>query len=194
MRFIGKIGALPVRKHIEEWDERSQSARVAQRGILAEWEQGALSDREVEEGLDKLGPFNGMPMYEDEVTPVSPRSRLRVYDTDVAAKVEQWDKPTQDFVEDYLLNHELHGKSFVMVEAQKAAAPWPAYDKLTVQGRRTIDLVVAKIVEKIEEDGYQPADVLAYERENLNRPEIIDAVEALEPAPTRLVEELVVEA
>jgi hypothetical protein len=36
--------------------------------------------------------------------------------------------------------------------------------------------------------------VLAYERENLNRAEIIDAVEAVAPAPAKFVEELVVEA
>lgn len=182
MRFIGKIATLPVRRHIEEWDDRAQQSRVVQQGIMAIFEHGQLSEHELAQGLEKLGPFTGLPILEDDQVAVSPRKLIRVYDTDVWAISEQWDADTKTFVEESLLKHPLYGQQFIAIETPRVAAPWPAYDKLVAKDARSLGPIVKKILAKIEEDEYEPALVLAYERENLNRPKIVEALEAVLPA------------
>lgn len=182
MRFIGKIATLPVRRHIEEWDERSQSTRIVQQGIIAVFEQGLLTKHEVEEGLAHLGPFTGLPILEDDQVPVSPRKLLRVYDTDVRAEAEYWDKKTKAFVETYLQEHVLHGTEFLLVETPRVAAPWPAYPKLVAKTAKELPALVDKILATVEEQEYDPKLVLAYELENLNRPKVVAALQALLPA------------
>lgn len=182
MRFIGKIATLPVRRHIEEWDDRAQQSKVIQQGIIAVFEQGQLTEYEVEQGLSHLGPFTGLPILEDDQVPVSPRRLLRVYDTDVRATSEHWDRKTKAFVEEYLQNHELHGQEFLLVETPRAAAPWPSYPKLVAKNAKELTAIVDKIVSTVTEQEYDPALVLAYELENLSRPKVIAALQALAPA------------
>lgn len=71
----------------------------------------------------------------------------------------------------------------LLVERPHLAAPWPAYDKLVAQGARTVEKVSVKIAEKVTEDGYDPAEVIAYERENLNRAAVLDALAELIETP-----------
>jgi hypothetical protein len=70
----------------------------------------------------------------------------------------------------------------VPVERPKLAAPWPAYDKLTVVGRRTEEIVAAKIAETVKELEIDPLYVVAYEEQNENREAVIAAVRATVPA------------
>jgi hypothetical protein len=77
-----------------------------------------------------------------------------------------------------------------VVEPVKLAAPWPAYDKLVVHGQRKIEHVVAKIVETVQELEIDPGLVIAYEKQELNRPEVVAAVAAI-GAPEPDEEELV---
>lgn len=182
MRFIGKIATLPVRRHIEEWDDRAQEKKVVQQGIIAVFEQGLLTEYEVLQGLEQLGPFTGLPILEDDQVPVSPRKLLRVYDTDMVAQSDYWDDATKKQVEQFLLNHALYGRDFIAVETPRLPAPWPAYPKLVAKNAAGMKDVVKKILAKIDEDGYAAAAVLAYEVENLNRPEIVAALQNHLPA------------
>jgi hypothetical protein len=106
-----------------------------------------------------------------------PYMRISYFDT------VQWQQETgasdadREFLEGRLITIETG--DHMLVEMPTLAPPWPAYDKLTVQGRRTIDLVAEKIAGKISEDGYSPDDVAAYESANLNRPEVLAAIAAL---------------
>jgi hypothetical protein len=70
----------------------------------------------------------------------------------------------------------------VRVERPKLAAPWPSYDKLTVHGRRTVDIVAAKIAETVKELELDPVYVVAYEEQNENREAVVAAVRATVPA------------
>lgn len=65
------------------------------------------------------------------------------------------------------------------VEKPRIPAPWPAYDKLAAVGRRTVTMVAEKIAETVKELELDPALVVAYERDNQDRPEVIAAVEQL---------------
>jgi len=68
-----------------------------------------------------------------------------------------------------------------------AEAPRGGLDGLAVElraaGRRTVEMVAESIVAKVREDGYSPDDVLAYERQNLNRQEVLEALEELVRVP-----------
>jgi hypothetical protein len=72
----------------------------------------------------------------------------------------------------------LDEQGYLRVEPKRLPAPWPAYDKLVPQGRRTVELVAEKIAATVAENGYDPAQVAAYERQNANRPEVLAALEA----------------
>ena len=58
-------------------------------------------------------------------------------------------------------------------------------------GRRTDEKVVEQILAGIDTTGVDPAAVVAYERENLNRAEVIAAVEALQAGPVEDEEPLI---
>jgi hypothetical protein len=53
--------------------------------------------------------------------------------------------------------------------AEPLSPPWPAFDRQDAE----------HIAQKVEEDGYDAGEVLAYERANLARPEVVEALEAL---------------
>ena len=114
---------------------------------------------------------------------------LSYFDSEAAQHQWNWTDDERRAIEQHLLTCQ----GVVLVERPRVAAPWPAYDKLVVQGRRTIDLIVEKIREKVVEDGYDPGAIIAYERENLNRAAVIHAMEALreQPDAPAEVEELV---
>jgi len=111
------------------------------------------------------------------------------YDTNAAAELEGWDAETKQWVEQRLLANPANGSTYIRVEIPRLKPPWPAYDKLVAQGARTVDLVAAKIAAKVVEDGYDPAEVIAYEAENLNRPQVIEGLqEIISPEVAELVE------
>lgn len=104
-----------------------------------------------------------------------PREQWVCFFDSVQAQDEHgWTDEQREAVEEKLIT-----LGYVQVEPERLAAPWPAYDKLVAHGRRTIEMVAEKIAEKVTEDGYSPHAVIAYERENLNRPQVIAALEAL---------------
>ena len=114
-------------------------------------------------------------MEEDEVTPIDPINRLSVYDTDFNADQLGWNPELKKRVEDSLLSRQ--GIDFILAEAPVVPPPWPNYDRLVTGHGRSIEIVARKIVERVEEDGYDVDLVIAYERANANRDEVIVALE-----------------
>lgn len=115
---------------------------------------------------------------------ISREKWLSFYDSVEAQGQHGWTDEERENIEARLLE-----RGYVRVEPTKAIMP-PGYDKLKVHGQRKIEHVVEKILERIEEGVYDADQVLAFERENLNRPEIISAVEALLSSPEPEPEEL----
>jgi hypothetical protein len=83
-----------------------------------------------------------------------------------------WTEEEQEAIRERLNRTE----DVIAVERPRLAAPWPAYDKLKVQGKRTAELVAAKIAETVAELELDPGYVIAYEEQNLNRQAVIDAL------------------
>lgn len=103
------------------------------------------------------------------------------YNSKDAQQINSWTEDEHDQIVQRLTD-----LGYLEVKPVKAKAPWPAYDKLVKQGQRTDAHVAAKIAEKVAEDGYDPAEVAAYERQNLNRPEVLAVLEVAkdeEPEP-----------
>ena len=108
------------------------------------------------------------------------------YDTDEEAAKNGWDQETKEFVERTLLKisaREPERVWMVQRETPKAPLPWPSYDSLDAD----------QILELAPQLGQVDA-VLAYERENRQRPAILDGltadavdvepdVEPVEPGP-----------
>ena len=144
--------------------------------------------------------FDGLPTEMDEMTPISPLYRLSVFDSAQFVQNnralrfvddEGNAKPlTADLIDAFLDGREECGVDFIRVDQPAVVAPWPAYPKLVAGGRgNTSASVVEKIIEKVQEDGYDAAEVIAYELQNLARPDVIAALEAL--VPTDAVEPVI---
>lgn len=138
-------------------------------GIMAQWEQGGLT---AFEKAQMLARFTIRGLGEGE----NPERRLALYDTDEEANRHGWSADTKSEVEQNLLDGQ--NEYYMALELELAAKPWPRYDSLRS---------APKIAEMVTEFGIAPEAVLAYERENRNRDEVIAALEALKPEPEPLV-------
>lgn len=167
MRFISPIAAY---KHICKHNKfqllASGLPNEEATGFIAEFKQGDATDHEREIARNTF-VFKGT-VNDLAGNPIDPTNKVSCFDTTVIKSPE-----LRKEVERILLSHEMHGKDYVVVASPAKQAPWPAYDKLVVQGRRTIELVAEKIAETVSENGYDAESVAAYERENLNRPEVL---------------------
>jgi hypothetical protein len=96
----------------------------------------------------------------------SPDQRFSVYGTDWLPEAER------DFADQALRSYQDNGMEYIEVLPEAVPPPWPAYDKL--DGR-----AVAKLREKVLEDGYDPHAVLAYERATKNRSSFVACLEEI---------------
>jgi hypothetical protein len=171
MRFISKYRgfsfvARPTRSGTDAW---GQPIKI-QEGIICDFRGGSLELWEVQQALATF-QF-AAPGHDEEIT-----LRLSLFDTDLAAEAYGWDENTKAQVEARM--QAKAGVDFIQLIRPPLPAPWPNYDKVTPRGDLHLYEVIVAVV---EETGLDPAEVIAYERENLNRPDVIEALEALVPA------------
>lgn len=167
----GQIKLYPIPEVEEVRDTMNRLVREGRPLLISQFIQGGtVPDWAKKQALERLS-FGGQP---DDLDPLT---QIAWYDTDYEANMHGWDAETKKQVEDHLFNAQ--DQTFFFCEKPKAVAPWPNYPKLVVQGQRTIDKIVATILAKIEEDGYEPSVVAEYERDHLNRLPVIEALEAL---------------
>lgn len=153
---------------------------VRDAGVICWFRNGNITEEEYETAL-KHFHFGGLPLEEDGLTPIGPRYRIGVYDTDVEARAQRWTDERKAEVEKALMEAVEHGESFILVTAPPVVAPWPAYDESVGPE------AAAQIASLVNLTGADPELVLAYERENANRDDVVAAVEELrvpaEPEP-----------
>jgi hypothetical protein len=155
-------------------------------GLDVEFAKGGAVPVYAREQVAALPQFyRGIGIDED------PYTRVAAFDSLAAQEVNGWSDEDREYVESVLLK--ACGVDFVCVDQPKLKPPWPAYDKLVAVGKRTKQMVAEKIVERVAEDGYDAGAVLAYERQELNRPEVVEALEAVEAtgAAPESVEEII---
>ncbi len=110
--------------------------------------------------------FRGMPIYEDGST-IDPSFRISVFDTEVAKLQLGW-TDADEALAVAALRAAIGSGSCAEVIPVPTDKPWNGYD--SVDPTKIVELALA-----IDADLTQVAQ---YERENLNRPQVLDAVEA----------------
>jgi hypothetical protein len=173
MRFISHITNFAV-QIIEPRSHPTQYGDVVvdREGYTAQFTTFDVTDADVafaEEAFVKGGLIHGRKYEMDEVTPVPLITRLSVFDTDERALQEDWDPEFRELVEEKLIRRSINHPDYRLVERLAVDPPWPRY--LDFKG------TLAQLMQKIDEDGYDPHQVLAYERATANRQMIIDALE-----------------
>ena len=139
--------------------------QVVDPGVNCQFEHGLLMQWEWDRGLAAFG-LRGLAEHED------PRWRFSAYDTDVEALRHSWDKRRKNLVEEALLRAQ--GSGHIHVEKPRLDPPWKAYPK--IRGK-TAAAEIARIVRETE---FDPHYVMNYERENENRKDVLEAVNAVE--------------
>lgn len=146
-------------------------------GFTAMFEPGVFMDHERTAALTTWPHImkRGSRMLDQALTMPAPLDhRIGVFDTSTIEDVE-----LRKRIEKLMLEDRKYGRDYMMVEEPKVPAPWPAYDELVAQGRRSNEMVAAELVETARKIGADAGAVLRYERANRNRDEVIAAFEAL---------------
>jgi hypothetical protein len=152
-------------------DQHGRTVMPEQPAIVAKFRRGIAPQWARDIGLARF-TFTTCP--ED----VDPATWVAYLDTDDEAVERGWSKEEHEFADQRL--KEIAGDyGYIPAERPKLEAPWPTYDRIVPQGQRTMEKVAAKIAETVAELGLDATVVAGYERENLNRPEVLLALEAL---------------
>lgn len=128
---------------------------------IAFFSQGGATNQEVQFALERF-QFKGLGEREN------PARRISIYDTDEVARAEGWTPEFKAEVEANLVKGQ--SSDYFLVEIPRLTAPWPSYD----------DTNAKDILSTATAIGVDLAHVLAYERENENRPEVVSALEGTE--------------
>lgn len=151
------------------YDVKGRMVQPKTRRLFARFQRGAAPQYAIEVALATL---DFRKIHQTVGGGEFPRERwFGYYDSRQAQQQNGWTEDEHDRIVGRL--REL---GYLEVEPKKATPPWPAYDKLVAHGRRTTEMVVQKILERVSEDGYDPAEVAAYEAQNLARPEVLAAL------------------
>lgn len=168
-RFVSRYGAYShgVREEIAE--HFAKGTRVIQRGLEAQFGAHGLTDDDVQYALQTLA-FHGLPEDRDTGLEVSGRSRLSLFDSEKYAKEKKLTDEEHDLIVDTLRESERNGIDYVEIVPLPATLPWNGYDKLT-SAETIVEITIATET--------PVSSVLAYERENQNRADVIAALEEI---------------
>lgn len=180
MRFISKFGGfgLLIKPDVTE-SYATGLTRTIEEPIYAMFTVGGLLPAERELAVNRWS-FNGLPQQQDQVTTVTPDHRIGVFDTEIAQLAKGWSDETRQLVENALLQRATVNDDILVIEEVRTAPPWPRYD--AYQGGTKM------LVRKLVDEGHDLEQVLAYERENQQRDEVLIALEELLSDPDALAE------
>lgn len=149
--------------------------------VIAQFHQGGLTEWEQLVALEKFD-FSGLPEG------VNPLSRISMFDTE--AYVTRYPEEEQEaklLMIDKRLTQlgALYPNEFVIVEKPAQPKPWPTFDENDLEDRELetapgVFQIVPGILTLQALSGWSPEAIRLYEVENKNRPEVVEAMEALE--------------
>ena len=171
MRFISRISAFKIEVLGQKRQQVGDEIIITEPSTIAEFRQEAIhpwEEKAARESFQFLGvteedPHSGIP--------VDPIGRVSVFDTQEAQKRFGWSDEKRDLVEKNLITAQLsNSQDFILVNKPPLEKPWPSYETTHH----------AKIASMVEELGLDKAEVIEYEKENKNRPSVIEALEGIE--------------
>lgn len=158
---------MPIRNQSTDYAGNGAVLRV-NRSLAVRFHPSPGAPDWAKEAVSKLAAFGrGIGHNED------PYSRIGVLDTDEEAILQQWSSEEKKYVEDALMRSSSCGVSYAVCQPPKVRRPWDSYDEFVG------DDAVAKILYTIDLTGADPKQVLRYERENANRDDVVEAIEAI---------------
>lgn len=143
--------------------------RILQKHLEAQFNPRGITEYEIEQGAAAL-QIHGLPEDRIEGGEVSPRDRLSVWDSALAQKELKWNDDETQIVIDALRDSDRYGMDFVEIVQPLRPAPWKGYDRL-VDAEKIAAITVATET--------SPSEVIAYELENQERADVLDALAEL---------------
>lgn len=167
-RFVSRYGnySVGVQNQIKESYATGQS-KVLKRRIDANFQRSLVTDDDFAVALSSF-TFPGLPFSEETQSHISPRFRVSVWDS-------EWAQAIEGFTDEEIaliiakLRAEV-GPDVVELSIPKAGAPFPTYD----------DSSPAEILQILKVAGIPVEKAIAYERENLNRADLLKKLEGVE--------------
>jgi len=170
MRCIAKYRTygVQIRPHITE-AFATGAVVTKQEQVIAMFEPYKLTHDERELALASFG-FNGFMQEMDEATVVPPDYRLSVFDSRQAQMDHGWSDEFRQEVERELLRVNDQTADFIIAPEIHFNPPWPRYNDY--------DGPPSALVRKLVDEGYDLAEVLAYEvsDDGLGREKVIAAL------------------
>lgn len=169
---VSDKAALQVVCKIEVPALHDTSGRVVAQGerkLVAQFVRGGAPDwviAKAQQRFDFKGRGDGEPVS----------MLVGVFDSALAKAQQRWTDDEHDAVVRHLRS--VQNPYWFIAEEPRVPAPWPTYDRLTVQGRRTAEQVAEKNVETATEIGVPLESLVAYERQNRNDAKVVAAYEA----------------
>jgi hypothetical protein len=170
MRFISKYGRLQVQVRPQITEAYASGAiQVTQPQVLVQFDPTLLRIHERDLAL-KTWHFDGMYQEMDEATPVPPDYRIGAFDSVLAAVDNGWSEEVQRDIERKLSEQAERYPHIIVAPLTSVPPPWPRYD--AYGGSPTA------LVRKVIDEGHDLEQVLAYERESLQRAKVIELLQA----------------
>lgn len=171
MRFISQIRKWGTQiRPIREMVLATGQSQVLQEPIYVTFREGDVTSHEVELARQHFS-LRGFKTEMDEVTEVSPITRMSSFDTELEAEISGWDAETKALVEEQLMKiADDPASDIIFVAPTPVEAPWPRYDDF--------DGLPEELLAKLKEDGHDLDLVLRYERQHQNRASVIEMLEA----------------
>lgn len=151
------------------FDPQGRRVSPRQRKLVAQFVRGGAPPWIVEQARERFdfrGRGDGEPI----------EMMIGVFDSAMAAKQHRWSEDEHDAVVREI--RDTVNPYWFIAEQPQVPAPWPTYDALTVQGRRTAEAVAAENVETAAKIGVPLGDLVAYEAQNRNDERILAAYRA----------------
>jgi hypothetical protein len=174
------VGIVEARTHATAYGDLI----VDREGYIAQFSQDINQDdiEFAERVFVDEGLVMGRQQMLDEVTLVPLQNRLSVFDTEEMAIAEDWGARTvtdaygrehdfREYVEAKLLERSQNHPLFRLRSEAVLEPPWPRY--LEYGG------TLEQLLQKVVDDGYDPAYVLRFEQQSGKRPAVIRALESL---------------
>jgi hypothetical protein len=144
------------------------------RSIVCKFKHAGLSPWEIDAALNRFKfPAAG---HDEKVS-----HRLSFFDTEIESQLQNWTPDERTLIESRLESAPGNGVDFIRVDKPVPVAPWPAYPKLVAKKGQPMEKVAEKIVAIVGDMGLDPGAVAQYERETLNRPQVLEALDSIVP-------------